>query len=172
MKDKSAGFTLIEVVLALVVSILVVITTVLAYNSFSRTMRYERAKTILSAIRTGIEDERSRTNAYPAATGTYSVSSNKKTNNQAYYGNYSGPLQGDCNMNGAIDATESSLPCDPMLNKSKLTLGTVAVGTTAAGTAGGWLYDSASGEFRINLPDVEYGLTGTVRKYPESPSRW
>lgn len=172
MTNKSKGFTLIEVVLAIVISILAVIASVLAYGSFSRTMRYERAKTMLSSIRTGIEDERSRTNAYPAATGTYSISNNKKTNNQAYYGNYSGPLQGDCNLNGVIDATESSLPCDPLLNKSTLNLGTVAVGTTAAGTAGGWLYDSASGEFRINLPDAEYGMTGTVRKYPEPPSRW
>lgn len=168
MKPLPKGFALIEVALAITISILVIVGILMAYGLYLNEARYQKAKLIISAVRTNIDVEKTATNFFPtlaAITANTRVSDSTKK----FYANYGGGVQGDCNGNGAIDVTESNLPCDPFLNKSTVSTGLVALGPPSVG---GWVYDATTGTFKINLHDTNYGIAGTVKKFPDNPSTW
>lgn len=123
--SRTSGFTLIELVV--VVIIIAILAAVAVPRFFDRADDAREAATLqsLATLRSSIELFRADTGAYPTTLNT---------DLQTYL---QGPFPGT-SIGGTTDATVSVVASDPMT-------------TADLNDDGGWLYNSTSGEIRIDL---------------------
>ncbi|MDB5097588.1 MAG: hypothetical protein JWM80_2009 [Cyanobacteria bacterium RYN_339] len=173
MNLRRAAFTLIEVALAIAIGLVLLGGTVAAYNSVRQSSNMSNARAMVGTIQTNIGMDKFRAGTPPPLTApganppwpaTCSVTGNMDSTGKPYWPN---------------SPTAGQLPDDPVLGKHTIltfdstqasvviTAGTqsdrwdnpcfVGAANIALGYGkGGWLYDTATGSFRINLSNDAY----------------
>lgn len=141
---RSPGLTLLEVLMALTVSIMIAAGSVYAYRQHMYAVRITQAKLMLQGIRQGIEMQRYRTGSFPT---TADIFLNQDDRGQPYFG---------------AAGTRLRDPIHPPRNASEGS--PVKSGLTPGTPWGGWVYDSSNGVIRPNLDDNDYPS--------DPPSKW
>lgn len=141
---KPRGLTLLEVVMALTVSVMIAAGSVYAYRQHMHAVRITQAKVILQGIRQGIEMQRYRTGSFPTAADLFL---NQDDRGQPFFGAAGSKLR------------------DPLYPPQGASAGSpVKAGTLPSSPWGGWVYDGSTGVIRPNLDDDDFPA--------DPPSKW
>lgn len=169
MRRTRPGFTLVEAVLAISVGLLVLGATIVGYNQVHNSAAMTNARSTVATINTNIGMEKFRLGSpppmtpAPASTSSAAVSLNHDSVGKQYYPGAASPfaLPGDPVYNDntiqVYDSTASPTPLaagDPTDSWDNPIF--ASTGGSPAYGKGGWLYDPATGAFRINLSNHDY----------------
>lgn len=144
-----SGLTLIEIALAVALSVMISLSAWGMWRVYLDDANEQRANLILETVRQSILFFNQNAGRRPTLVELSS-------NNMAPFA-----TRAFCG-----DVPGVAFPRDPFRINNSIVTGLVVTG------AGGWLYDSNTGEFRINLLDTQYGTSGTVKKLMTNPSDW
>ena len=160
MGKHSQGISFVEVTLAIVLGIIIMLSTFGTYSSYKEDLKFKQARAIVQTVKGSLAFYQTQQTTYPpmccAIGSLFSNNMNLTINNRLFYGDYK-------------NATIKPFPADPYKYVNTIVAGTVATGPPSAG---GWYYDQTTGTFGINLLDSEYGVNGTVKKLYSNPSTW
>ena len=154
---RQQGVTLLEASLATVIGVSIAVSMWGMYNVYVEDMKIQRTKLILNTIRASISFYRDREGEYPDI-GTLS------SNNMGLHADENKAFYGD----RPNTAGSNPFPVDPFLKDNSVS-GTIPDPNT---TNGGWYYNQATGNFRIDLYDAKYGVSGTIKTLVSNPSSW
>lgn len=141
MKRKTNfGFTLVEILIVVVILAVLAATIIPQFTDSTNDARESTAKTNLHGLRGQIQIYRAQhIGQFPTALDKLS----KKTN--ADHTEAGSPALGPYAL---------EIPGDGITGSNAVAPGTSPI--TATGTTGGWLYDPATGEIRINHEDYDH----------------
>ncbi|GEM_PF-2057969 len=146
------GFSLLEVTMALAISLVLMAAGTYAYRQHMRAAQINRAKVMLETIRQGIAMYRYRQGTFPPigtliAPATPSLYANMDDLGQAFYSLGPGvPLR------------------DPLIPPSGAGPSPIVQRGDATASWGGWVYDPLNGTIMPNLPGAEFP--------GDPPERW
>lgn len=163
---RAKGFTLIEVLLAILVGSFIMAGTTAAYRQFNATAKINRAKAIIATMQSNIQAYKYRTGTPPSA-GV--LAHNNDDRNLAFYGS---ALTGNTPADASVSATagmytSTRLPPDPIYNNGTLyyvTTGTSSPAVSNGASIGGWLYFCDVGRISLNALDEDIP--------DDPPSKW
>lgn len=166
MTRKQLGFTLVEVILAIVVGLVVMAGGFAAFHQFNETAKINRAKAIVATVQSSIQQFKYRTGTLPDT--QVNIGLNKDDRGEPFYKS-TGTLTNLVPL-GMPDGhfSETNLPPDPIHGKTALYYSddaTPSVVTDTDGKSlGGWLYLYATGQFYLNVSDEDIP--------DDPPSKW
>jgi prepilin-type N-terminal cleavage/methylation domain-containing protein len=164
------GFSLIEVALAVAVGLMVLGATVYAFNQVNASSKVSNAKTIVGTIQGNIAMDKFRLGTpppmtpKPGATPVYGISINTDYTGKPYYPQASPgalPIDPISGFNTVKSYNSAATPApiaagDPTPQWDNPVFQTPSTGATPGYGKGGWLYDEATGAFRINYSNKQY----------------
>jgi type II secretory pathway pseudopilin PulG len=168
--SRRAGFTIIEVALAIAISLVMMGAVIGVYNSVRVSTNMSNARSMVGTIQTNIAMDKFRLGGSPPRTpqpvpsSSAVVSQNLDSNGKPYWpGGIAAtvlpndPILGN-NLVLYFDSTMTPVPLvtnDPTDRWDNPVF--LSPGAAAAGYGkGGWLYDDVHGSFRINLTNHDY----------------
>ncbi len=142
-RHRETGFTLVELLIVVIILGILAAVVIPQFNTAAAESKESALASNLATIRQAVEMYKVQHNdAYPGATIEVQLTTSTDVNGAA--GTKYGPY------------IRNSFPKNPVQGAATITVGTI----TAADDASGWLYDSATGEFRAN--STGSGPSGTA----------
>lgn len=155
MHVQRRGFTLIEVALAVTVGLMILAASVYAYQQVNQSSKFASAKQMVATIQTNIGMEKFR-NGRPEALADFT--DNRDSANKPYWpGETGGAFPADPVMGvSTVTAYDSTLAAIDLGSGTPESSWDNPIFQTAGMGQGGWLYDPATGSFRINLSNKDH----------------
>ena len=158
MVHKRPGFTLIEVSLAVVIGIVILAASVAGFNGVKRAAKFSQAKSMVGTVQTNLAMEKFRTGSPPPVAR---LQANRDSANRPFW-----PDANSVMPNEPITGQNAILPFDSTATPVPLAAGApspswdnpifLTPGPAPGYGKGGWLYDPATGAFRLNLSNQDY----------------